>query len=83
MAIKSYFSLPYYNDAYPEAQAEALYEYGEFLERYRIGDKVIALYAYHVFYIEVTYDPKENEIQGYRGISVDEAVDKYVGCFVG
>ena len=78
MAIKLYYSLSYYNEAPVETQAEELYQHGEFIERYRVGQKIIALYGYHNFYIEVTYDPVCNEIQNYNAISVSTAADKFV-----
>lgn len=78
MAIKSYYTLYFYNEAQAEIQAQELYQHGEFIERYRIGEKVIALYSYHNYYIEVTYNPKTNEIDAYFAISVDAAADKYV-----
>lgn len=78
MAIKSYYSLTYYNEASAETQAHELYLHGEFIERYRVGQQVIALYSYHTFYIEVYLDPKSNETCGYSAICVDHAADKYV-----
>gem|GEM_PF-5243239 len=78
MALKLYYTLFHFNESDAETQAEALYQYGEFIDRYRVGDVVYVLYAYHTFYIEVKYDPITNTIDSYQAISVDEAADKYV-----
>ena len=78
MAIKSYYTLVYYNEVSTETQAEELYQHGEFIERYKVGENVLVLYSYHNFYIEVTYNPISNEIISYFAISVDYAADKYV-----
>lgn len=83
MAIKSYYTLYFYNEAQAEVQAHELYQHGEFIERYRIREKVIALYSYHNYYIEVTYNPKTSEIDSYFAISVDAAADKYVQASFG
>ena len=78
VALKSYFSLFHFNEAYPDVQAEELYLNGKYIERYDINGGDVALYSYHNYYIEVTYSRITNDIEGYIAISVDTAVEKYV-----
>ena len=60
-----------------EEQWNTLCDNGEFLTNLKLIDKSFSLYAIDKFFIEVTYDAKDNRITGIKSFVGGETLDKY------
>lgn len=73
-----YYSLETFNDSHFFVKAEEVFGYGEYIESWNIGEEYIILYSYAEYYVEIMFDNLKQHVTNIRGITLDEAVEKYV-----
>ena len=73
-----FYSLVSYNKSHLLVKAEEVFAFGEYIESWITEKNYVKLYAYSNFYVEIIYDHKTFSINSIKGISIDEAICKYV-----
>ena len=58
-------------------QYDTVFTYGQFVDTVTKGKTKFALYAVSMFWVEVTYDVKDNRITGINSFVGGETLDKY------
>ena len=64
-----------------QEQYNIIFNEGIFLDNRIEGDLSYALYAIDRFYVEVTYNNKENKIKGKKAFITGEILDRYITNF--
>ena len=73
-----FYSLVSYNESHLLVKAEEVFGYGEYIESWISEKDYVKLYAYSNFYVEIIYDHASFSISEIKGISIDQAINKYV-----
>lgn len=73
-----FYSLVSYNKSHLLVKAEEVFAFGEYIESWITEKNYVKLYAYSNFYVEIIYDHKTFSINSISGISIDQAINKYV-----
>ena len=73
-----FFELKCYNDSHLLVRAEEVFGFGEYMESWISEKNYVKLFAYSNFYVEIIYDHSTFCISEIKGISIDEAINKYV-----
>ncbi len=71
-------SLGVFNRAPYKLQREETFEKGEFFDVNSSGDRLISLYYYNGYLVEVCFNPFTNEVERFFAISIEDAADKYI-----
>ena len=58
-------------------QYDTVFNKGRFVDTVTKGDVKYALYAVSMFWVEVTYDAKDNKITGIKSFISGKTMDKY------
>ena len=61
-----------------EIQKEQTFECGSFFDVNSSGDRLISLYYYNGYLIEVYFNPYINEVERFFALSLWDAADKYI-----
>ncbi len=61
-----------------DIQREQTFEYGEFFDVNSSRDRLISLYYYNEYLVEVYFNPYINEVEKFLALSIFEAADKYI-----
>lgn len=67
-----------FNETSFEVQKDETFRKGAFFDVNSSGDRLISLYHYNDFLVEVHFNPFENEIEHFHAISIWDAADKYI-----
>ena len=71
---EKYFSLFYFNLLRLETKGEEVFDKGNYFDTIN----GVVLYHYNDFLVECLYNVDSNEIEELKGISIEDAADKYV-----
>jgi hypothetical protein len=77
-SLMDFYSLKSYNNSHLLVKAEEVFGFGEYIESWISEKNYVKLYAYSNFYVEIIYDHATFSINSVKGISIDQAVQKYV-----
>lgn len=73
------WSLSYYNSIRKDLRAEEVFLKGDFIDHFETEDDItVSLYSFDTFYVEVYYQHDQISIDKIKGISIDEALKKYI-----
>ncbi len=61
-----------------DIQREQTFEKGSFFDVNSSGDRLISLYYYNNFLVEVYFNPYINEVERFVALSLWDAADKYI-----
>ncbi len=71
-------SISTFNRSTFDIQKEQTFESGEFFDVNSSGDRLISLYYYNGYLIEVYFNPYINEVERFYALSLWDAADKYI-----
>lgn len=74
----SYLPFTTFNESSIFFKAAEVFRYGFLLEDTDDGTDYKQLYSYHNYYVEIVYGDNYEEIKSIQGISVSEALNKYM-----
>ena len=60
-----------------DEQYDTVFNKGQFVDSVTKGDIKYALYVVSMFWVEITYDAKDNNITGIKSFIGGETLDKY------
>lgn len=81
-AYENYLPFVAFNESSITFQAAEVFRYGFLVADVSDQDNYRQLYSYHNYYIEVTFNDNYEVIDTIQGITIEEALDKYVDVSV-